>query len=335
MSTTYQFPSRGLPKFQVRVGDDGAIKVRPNDCLSKYSMAIHGRGDWTFEYGRSTNGNMVPLQNVHQIKVGETIYHLPTYTKFRRRQTPTRQVMDFSGGPAFIVKKRMEPPSDAVRQQILNYLVNDLKWSRYKANALTVALWSCKLSAKAIQIAAWNTIDLICWHSAWSGAAMMAAPLMALVGCVKGLIKVINTKNDYTRALAFCHGATAYLFGHSNPCIFPDALRRQYASTQDNEWPNLLVAWREGTRSGFEKARQDSQTTTINGKQVKPEVYCALMRFMADNKPAKLCEMIHTKVVGQLNSITQTSSRNVVSDSVKRLIKNGFGYHGKAFASAN
>jgi len=74
--------------YSVDVGDDGAIKVKPGDWLSKYSIAIDGDvSNVDGVYGRKNRKGVVkPIENVNLIYAGEIIYHIPTLEEFRRRR---------------------------------------------------------------------------------------------------------------------------------------------------------------------------------------------------------------------------------------------------------
>ena len=67
-------------RYRVDVAVDGAIDVKPNDWLSKYSAAIRKNFTTIREYARKDrSGQLVPIKNVNLIYTGETLYHLPTY----------------------------------------------------------------------------------------------------------------------------------------------------------------------------------------------------------------------------------------------------------------
>ncbi|MFT7640306.1 MAG: hypothetical protein ACI9G1_002047 [Pirellulaceae bacterium] len=68
--------------YSVTVEKDGAIKVKPNDWISKYSKCLYGDAmvGWS-DFGRMTGGSVSPLADPNSICAGETLYHIPTYTK--------------------------------------------------------------------------------------------------------------------------------------------------------------------------------------------------------------------------------------------------------------
>jgi hypothetical protein len=87
------------------MGEDGAIVVRKDDHLSRYSAALHG-GDTTrvreyvsVQVDRSmpdqSTLNIKPIENVDRIEEGEVIYHVPTLRAYLERH----QAREASAGP--------------------------------------------------------------------------------------------------------------------------------------------------------------------------------------------------------------------------------------------
>ena len=72
--------------YEVIVGPDGSIHVKPGDSISKYSMAIHGDFDHLYEYrhrrhkpnGPITDSDLKELPDINLINAGETLYHMPS-----------------------------------------------------------------------------------------------------------------------------------------------------------------------------------------------------------------------------------------------------------------
>ncbi|MFT7634222.1 MAG: hypothetical protein ACI87E_005281, partial [Mariniblastus sp.] len=83
----YRYPKTGRTRYRVTVADDGAIKVKHNDSLDQYSMAIHGVPINEHEYLRVRNGQFVPVANVDLIHTHETLYHIPTRKMFGKQGT--------------------------------------------------------------------------------------------------------------------------------------------------------------------------------------------------------------------------------------------------------
>ena len=74
-------------KYSVAISPDGEIKVASGDTISGYCAAIYQaspastKGHW-HEFGRKGQaGNIQPLVNPNKIRVGESLYHIPTARK--------------------------------------------------------------------------------------------------------------------------------------------------------------------------------------------------------------------------------------------------------------
>lgn len=78
-------------QYSVDMKDDGAIRVMPNDWVSKYCACIHRRDvsaqdtpAMKREFGRKIGGKLKSFESqgdINRIAVGETIYHIPTHQK--------------------------------------------------------------------------------------------------------------------------------------------------------------------------------------------------------------------------------------------------------------
>jgi hypothetical protein len=100
-------------RYHVDVGDDGAIKVKHGDWLSKYSAAIYGNYWNIHAFARKNrNGHLVPVANPNLIHTGETIYHLPTYDAFIKSR-PRVQTVTFTQ-PMLIVGKGRAAPAQEI-----------------------------------------------------------------------------------------------------------------------------------------------------------------------------------------------------------------------------
>lgn len=123
-------------RYQVDVANNGAIKVKHGDWLSKYSAAIYGTYWNVHVFARKDrSGRLVPVANPNLIHTGETIYHLPTfeeYTKSRPRigiatftkpeviegRGPRVQEIEF-GDPLTVVGRRVGPMSENEKKKFL------------------------------------------------------------------------------------------------------------------------------------------------------------------------------------------------------------------------
>jgi hypothetical protein len=100
-------------RYEVDVAENGAIKVRHGDWLSKYSAAIYGTY-WNVQVfaRKDRRGRLVPVANPNLIHMGEIIYHLPTF-KASTKSRPRVQIAAFTR-PEVIVGRR--PPGPPVEE---------------------------------------------------------------------------------------------------------------------------------------------------------------------------------------------------------------------------
>jgi hypothetical protein len=100
-------------KYKVDVADNGVIKVKHGDWLSKYSAAIYDNY-WNIHVfaRKDRSGKLVPVANPNLIHSGETIYHLPTFDAYVKSK-PRVQIATFKQ-PMVIVGHR--PPGPPVKE---------------------------------------------------------------------------------------------------------------------------------------------------------------------------------------------------------------------------
>ena len=99
-------------RYHVEVAEDGAIKVRHGDWLSKYSAAIYDNYWNVHVFARKErSGKLVPVAHPNLIHQGETLYHLPTYDEYVKNNRPARTITFTK--PMVIVGKRLPSPPEA------------------------------------------------------------------------------------------------------------------------------------------------------------------------------------------------------------------------------
>lgn len=99
-------------RYHVEVAEDGAIKVKHGDWLSKYSAAIYDNYWNVHVFARKDrSGKLVPVANANLIHQGETLYHLPTFDAYVKNNPPARTVTFTK--PMVIVGRRNLPPPEA------------------------------------------------------------------------------------------------------------------------------------------------------------------------------------------------------------------------------
>lgn len=102
-------------KYHVQVAEDGAIRVKPGDWLSKYSAAIHNNFWAIREFARrDASGRFVAIRNPNRIYAGETIYHLPS--------VPRTAIATFDTGSEFDPPRLPPMPEEERKKLILEHL---------------------------------------------------------------------------------------------------------------------------------------------------------------------------------------------------------------------
>jgi len=97
-------------RYHVDVAENGAIKVKHGDWLSKYSAAIYDNY-WNIHVfaRKDRNGNLVPVANPNLIHQGETVYHLPTFDAYVKNNQPVRTVT-FTQPMVIVARRNAGPP---------------------------------------------------------------------------------------------------------------------------------------------------------------------------------------------------------------------------------
>jgi len=92
--------------FKVSIAEDGAIKVKQGDWLSKYSAAIYNDFIHFYEYGRKRrDGRIEIISNFSSIYAGEIIYHIPTFEAWQKKS-----IKGPSGGKTAVLPHRQLSP---------------------------------------------------------------------------------------------------------------------------------------------------------------------------------------------------------------------------------
>ena len=101
-------------KYQVDVADNGAIKVKHGDWLSKYSAAIYDNY-WNIHVfaRKDRSGKLVPVANPNLIHTGESIYHLPTFDAYVKSK-PRVQIATFKRPMVIVGHRPAGPPVEEI-----------------------------------------------------------------------------------------------------------------------------------------------------------------------------------------------------------------------------
>ncbi|MFT5303306.1 MAG: hypothetical protein ACI814_004125 [Mariniblastus sp.] len=199
MKKMYRYPKTGRTRYRVTVADDGAIKVKHNDSLDQYSMAIHGVPINEHEYLRVRNGQLVPVANVDLLHTHETLYHIPTRKMFGKQGT--QLVM-----PAITVTAKSLFKSEK-QWRMVKYFEKQHRLSRDRSIKLTKAIIG-HLHPSGVGFQTFVLLrELTPLKRAYSASHVLGVwlgPLLSLVGAFLGLHTALTSQADKIELMAFC-----------------------------------------------------------------------------------------------------------------------------------
>lgn len=226
--------------YSVDVAPNGAIKVRPNDWLSKYSAAIYNNFTTLHVFAREDDENpgkptrewnrIIPIQDFNVIRAGETIYHLPDH---------------YQCFPSLIITAKPLMSEEERKRIILGSLKRDHKLS---GNALP-------LVSRAIDIMGYTenalTILEVFGLVAEGGAAAGVGTGLGYAGFflfpVASSIAIVNAwdkDKQLTGMRAVAYATTAWAFDDPMP-PYPTSLRRNVMHSHPENVADNERAWNE------------------------------------------------------------------------------------------
>src|SRR5215813_3357891 len=233
-------------RFKVTVHDDGSIKVMPGDWLTKYSAAMYDRFWRIFEFGRlsKNGGGIEPIKNPNLIFAGETLYHIPTYT----RAHPARVTVPQTPAP-----RAPTPPAmseEEKRRLALSTLQHEFHLSGEKLELVSKYLHSSEGLDTAVQLAEIGA-DLA--HVSAGAEAVLgtialgAGVLNAILTPISLSLAVAAAKEEGRRLLGFAAAAyaiTAWSFDNSIPPL-PVRIERNSIIKDPREINRDREAWKK------------------------------------------------------------------------------------------
>ena len=270
--------------YSVEVADDGAIKVKRGDWLSKYSAAIHNDFWHVHEYGRKNRqGIVVSVENVDLIFEGEILYHLPTY-----QLALSSAAANKSPVPPMPYQQSPRPLTDEEKKQLtLDILKRDYNLRGEELHIVTVAYEIVHYSDAAVTLG--EIAGLITHGSAMATVGSVLSVASAVLLPVFASIELYNAlatmpKIYGMRAVAYT--TTAWAFGETPPTQSQVILHR----VAHNYQPDVRFceqAWRESSAATIRNL--DSEPGKRN---VSKRSFQVLLRALGDNQRSKLCLLI-------------------------------------------
>ena len=281
-------------RYQVEVGNDGAIKVKPGDWLSKYSAAIYNNFTNIYDFARKDNsGSLTPIQNVNLIYAGETIYHLPTYySSFSpmeitvRRPPPAPQMPD-------IEKKRIIEESLKkefnLRGDNLPVLSKAIDILGYAENAATLAEIAGLVAEGGVVASAGTALSI-------------AGCFLFPIGATIALMNAWETGQRLVGMRAIAYGTTAWAFDDPMP-PYPSVMRNNVISGGfQHEVADHERAWNNARDSAVRNLEEE-----VMKKRVQKKSYQVMLRAVGNDNRNNLVKEL---MKGLEKSLTRGSIRD-------------------------
>lgn len=276
--------------YSIHLGKNGAILVKANDWLSKYSVAIHCN-PWTVnEYGRRNRGTRYidVIDNVDLIHVGETIFHIPSVNE--------AQVVGYV--------KYIEPTEEEKRRALLEFAKRTGELTDEQFKTFTDISKTLDLIANTAELI--GLLDDVARFSSIAGkvgvVGKVAGPVGIVLMPIGMMLDVINAMESGRRALkkdAMVDAIVAWAFDDPKP-PWPKVIENNIiASGKKPEIELWKTAWREGVDTMYEELpkfairRMEARIIMPGEKPCDPVLeYKLLLRFMGKNERWKLRSVV-------------------------------------------
>ena len=225
-------------RYSVDVGQDGVIKVRPGDWLSKYSAAIFNNFWRVHEFGRMGRLGMEPIRNINLIYAGETVYHLPTYSKYRPSglRAPAPSTPSISDSQKKEIMKSFLANEFHLRGDHLGLLGKIIDAQGYLDNAASLA----------------EVAGLIGESAAASTVMGASAGLAAFLFPFGGILQMLNAWEEGQRIAGIAsvgYSTTAWVFNDPVPGLPPRVQSLILNSGSANQLPAYQRAWKDASNA--------------------------------------------------------------------------------------
>ena len=262
-------------RYQVRVEDNGAIKVRSGDWLSKYSAAINNNFFSIHEFGRmGRSGQIEPVQNPNLIQAGETLYHIPTHNAFAAK-----------GG---IPKPPPPTPhmSEAEKERrTIEHLKGEFHLQGQHLHWLHTAHKIIEGGSTAMELA--EIAGLIAEGGAVAGGATVLQFASAVLLPIYISVEVLNANEIGTRMFgmqAVAYTTTAWAFGDAMPGPSATMMKRFKGQYGEPPLPGYRQAWENSSRATTRNLEE-----FVVKKRVQKKSYQVLLRAIGDDNRKALC----------------------------------------------
>jgi hypothetical protein len=273
-------------RYHVTIEHDGAIRVKPRDWLSKYSMAIWNDFWHVHEYGRlNRQGVLEPVRNVNLIYAGETLYHLPTCQAARKSAA--------SGSPAPAQPVPQSPfMSNAEKKRItLETLKGDFHLRGEQLEFLGKAIDYIGYADSGLTIV--ELVGAISEGTLLATGTSLASMILSPFGILISIVNAGELGQRMYGMRAIAYTITAWAFDSPIPTSSPVIIANRIA------WPGRDIWTRD--EPAFRQAWNDAKEGTLrNIPQVMAKMkltkqgYQLTLKILGNNLPKQLCQALLT-----------------------------------------
>lgn len=228
-------------KWELAMGADGEIRVKPGDWLSKYSAVMDDNFYTIRPYVRPTpEGQFVGINDPNRIQIGESLYHVPTLVAFFRKNTTLAPPVP-----------NERPMSEEEKRKVTRDFLNaEFKVRGERGQALGAAIELVEYTDGAVGVA--EALTLIAEGSVLAAAATALAIGSAFLGIIGSTLDWLNACEAGTRMTGYraaTYATVAWGFGDQSPAISRTLLERVQSTHGSHIADQHKRAWRDSVNA--------------------------------------------------------------------------------------
>jgi len=276
--------------YKVTVAKDGAIKVKQNDWISKYSAAIYNDFTKLGQFARMVNGNALPtvIKSPDDIFTGETIYHIDSYWGQHKSTTPRPKK---ASPPA---QRKLTPQE---KQIIIETLKHDFNLKGENLKTITKVIDNIGYTDNALAL-----IELtgLIKGAAFATAASTISFLSTLAFPVASFGMLLNVNESGLKMYglrAVAYTTTAWAFDKPIPTGSNRILARIKGLPTSTIIKNKQT-WLNVSRATVKSLNAEALKRNTSEANLK-----LLYRALSDNNPRTLCHLLMEELTSKLDTI--------------------------------
>jgi hypothetical protein len=274
-------------RWELKIGADGQIVVRPGDWLSKYSALMDGNFYTIWPYMRvNADGKFIAIANPNLIRVGESLYHIPTFLEFYKKNSlPPPPV------------PQQKPLSEEDQRKVTeSFLSGEYNLTGDRLHAVSKALDHLNEADSALTVV--DAFGLIAEGGVLAGAASGIALANAILGAFGLIIAGLNALETGSRIAgmrAVAYATVAWAFDEPSPAFSRELEKRMRDGfTGPSEINRCKRAWTNAAMSAVTELKKAALGAYGNAKSLKSQallIESAKQRLVAagEGDRKKLC----------------------------------------------